>query len=302
MQNSKDDNRNKSACEPLDYLANSTLKDLTVSLKVLYPSIDVDNDNNDGKCKMINIDGFSKWLEEISYNENKSNNVFEDLKPNFTYNTSSPDDLCPIFDPINLQNTMDEMEPIDIEDFAEWIDDISFDKSIEIEDFLNDDDDEPSLITITDSIEPLLSDFRIVKDDSTMMAPMYLYNQTQNNIPTDDLADSILNKLEAAMLKTQMSRQCFKSNGTFSTSNIDFSMSKQKNNLDMNDLFCATTGESRNISRSHSTQLLGKRKSIATKIQESQKRLKLLRVQNTVLMNSKFLTGSCKRGRNSATL
>jgi len=291
--------------DPIDYLANSTLEDLTVSLKVLCPPINVET--NDDKCKLINIEELKKWLGQISYKENKTKYVAKDLKSKSTFTASSKDYVCPTFDPISLINTMDELEQMDADSLIQSLDDISYDDLIELDEFLLDNDGPSlfhSLSLNSDSWKPVMKPVMSDLDDIALMDQLHLYNQTTTNVndtmkhisTTEDCAESVRNKIDTAMCQTDVTLQYFNNNNTaFTKSDYDNSC---MNNLispeiDTNPIFMKNNnGESRNISRSLSTQLLGKRKSIGTKIQESQKRLELLRIQNTVLMNSKILSGN----------
>jgi len=315
MQNFNDNVSRECDFDPIDYLANSTLEDLTVSLKVLCPPINVET--NDDKCKLINIEELKKWLGQISYKENKTKYVAKDLKSKSTFTTSSKDYLCPTFDPIRLINTRDEPEQMDADSLIQSLDDISYDDLIELDEFLLDNDGPSlfhSLSLNSDSWKPVMKPVMSDLDDIALMDQLHLYNQTTTNVndtmkhisTTEDCAESVRNKIDTAMCQTHVTLQCFNNNNTaFTKSDYDNSC---MNNLispeiDTNPIFMKNNnGESRNISRSLSTQLLGKRKSIGTKIQESQKRLELLRIQNTVLMNSKILSGNRKTSSPSCSV
>merc|ERR1711862_541041 len=166
-------------------------------------------------------------------------------------------------------------ETIDTNNFTEWLEDMGYDKNIEIEDFLK--YNEPIIVTDMDSTEvlPSTTETRIdYNDKEAMIKPLNLESKSQikdNAIHNDikKVMDSILNKLEGSMQKSNI-----ESTSSLLPKNIDIKLSQNLSS----------------IMPQKSNLILKKRKSIEMKIQESRKRLKVLRVQNTLLMNRKLLT------------
>merc|ERR1712087_544807 len=136
---------------------------------------------------------------------------------------------------------------------------------------------EPIIVTDMDSTEVLPSSTETLidyNDKEAMIKPLNLESKSQikdntihNNIK--DIMESILNKLEGSMQKSNI-----ETTSSLLPKNIDFKLSQNLSS----------------IMPQKSNLILKKRKSIEMKIQESQKRLKVLRVQNTLLMNRKLLT------------
>jgi len=234
-------NRNDDVDEGLDYLVNSTLQDLILSLS--YPWIDNDvGAENENECELIKIDDFNNWMDGINFNEYDSNSIDS---------THWNNNLSPtLYDSI-------EHEPIDTDEFADWLEDIDYNKNTEIEDFLN--YNGSSIVTSMGSpgSSCMLLDDNIKKE---MVQPLNSQSKSQIKDKTiqSDTEEKNLNNLEMSfsLLSKNISQNLL-------------SIMPQKNNH----------------------IVLRKRKSIEMKIQDSQKRLEVLRVQNTLLMNRELLAG-----------
>merc|ERR1711862_767946 len=102
-------------------------------------------------------------------------------------------------------------ETIDTNNFTEWLEDINYDKNIEIEDFLN--YNEPIIVTDMDSTEVLPSSTETqidYNDKEAMIKPLNLESKSQikdntiHNDIEDTIMESILNKLEGSMQKSNI--------------------------------------------------------------------------------------------------
>lgn len=282
----------------LDFLVNSNLQDLTVSLQILYPS--TKNGNSDDVCddcsccELISIDEFMKWInnnnKEISFHEDgglshQGQATSIENEPGVRNGEYLAKFMIGHSNNSNISPCAEEIEAIEflrnnIEDLAEWLVD---DKSNSpcTKDIGIGEDSSASVVSM-ESIEPIpiFSSGAKLKDDSTFIKvedPLCIFNTATgdnlvysacNNFNDNDAAKKIIqgNKEQRGQEETLFSET--------QQQNLSSSASSKINNQVFGN--CDQAEENNN-------------RSIMRKIIESKRRIEILRLQNTVLLNSDIL-------------
>jgi len=275
----------------LDFLVNSNLQDLTVSLQILYPS--TKNGNSDDVCdgcsccELISIDEFMKWInnnnKEISFHEDgglshQGQATSIENEPGVRNGEYLAKFMIGHSNNSNISPWVEEIEAIEflrnnIEDLAEWLVDDKSNSPCTSDIGIG--EDSSACLLSMESIEPIpiFSSGAKLKDDSDFIK--VAYPLCMFNAATGDKVDS---DNDAAKNYIQENKEQRKQEETLFSETQQQNLSSSASSKINNQVFgyCDQAEENNN-------------RSIFRKIKESKRRIEILRLQNTVLLNSDIL-------------